>query len=102
MNAIPLSPTMISAIIDDPSKLASPSLLGLSSTTASYILSQGYTRGFRTVFILNACLSAMATIASITMIKHKELTRGDEAELRKEATEEKGGQESKEKGSSVV
>ena len=37
---------------------------------------------FRTLFILNASLAAIATIASITMIKHKNLTRGDEEQFK--------------------
>ncbi|GBE80866.1 hypothetical protein SCP_0305860 [Sparassis crispa] len=41
-----------------------------------------YTRGFRAVFITNASLSAAATLVSVLMIRHKELTRGDEEGLR--------------------
>lgn len=52
---------------------------------ASYVLSHGYTAGFELVFILNACLAAVAAIAGFFMIKHKELTRGDEEKLRAEA-----------------
>lgn len=37
------------------------------------------------MFILNACLSVVATLASVTMIKHKELTRGDEVALKEDA-----------------
>jgi len=90
MNALGLSATAIKAIIDDPtvlgarlsssasSKLAS---LGISDGMAITIL-DGYTRGFRTLFIMNACLAATATLASVFMIRHKELTRGDEDQLR--------------------
>ncbi|KAF8959374.1 major facilitator superfamily domain-containing protein [Flammula alnicola] len=85
MHDLSLSSFIISSIINDPSQLASPSALNISATTASTILNKGYTSGFRTVFILNAALNAVATIASIVMIKHKELTRGDEEELRQEA-----------------
>ncbi|KAH7921437.1 MFS general substrate transporter [Leucogyrophana mollusca] len=89
--SLSLSPSAISTIIDDPTILGSHASdsqlasLGLSPAVASYILSHGYTRGFRSVFILNACLAAVATIASITMIKHKELMRGDEERLKAEA-----------------
>jgi hypothetical protein len=51
------------------------------------ILEKGYTKGFRTVFTLNASFAAIATIASITMIKHKNLTRGDKEELRRQGNE---------------
>ena len=52
---------------------------------ASYVLSHGYAAGFELVFTLNACLAAVAAIAAFFMIKHKELTRGDEGKLRAEA-----------------
>ncbi|KAF8553275.1 hypothetical protein OG21DRAFT_1266446 [Imleria badia] len=45
---------------------------------ASYVLSHGYAAGFELVFMLNACLAAVAAIASFFMINHTELTRGDE------------------------
>ncbi|KAF5321749.1 hypothetical protein D9619_001273 [Psilocybe cf. subviscida] len=86
MNVLDLPPPVITAILNDPSKLASPSTLGISASTASAILSRGYTRGFRSVFLLNASLTAVATIASIFMIKHKDLMRGDEAGLRESAS----------------
>ncbi|KAF8161653.1 major facilitator superfamily domain-containing protein [Crassisporium funariophilum] len=85
MKDLSLPATLINAIVNDPASLASPSTLGISGSTASLILDHGYTKGFRTVFILNACLTAVATIASVTMIKHKELTRADEAQLREHA-----------------
>lgn len=37
--------------------------------------------------MLNAGMSATATLVSVVMIKHKELLRGDEERLRKEAAE---------------
>ena len=77
----------MSTIIDNPSSLASPSTLGIPSSTAGVILENGYTKGFRTVFVLNASLAAVATIASVTMIKHKDLTRGDEEQLKRQADE---------------
>ncbi|RDB20605.1 Efflux pump FUS6 [Hypsizygus marmoreus] len=83
MKHLGLPPSVISSLVDDPSGLTSPAEIGLSLPTASYILDHGYTKGFRSVFILNASLAAVATLASITMIKHKELTRGDEDDLRK-------------------
>jgi hypothetical protein len=101
MNVLDLSPEIITSILNDPSKLASPNTLGISASTASAILSHGYTRGFRSVFLLNASLTAVATIASIFMIRHKDLMRGDEAGLRESAsggparTLEDGGQSEK-------
>lgn len=37
------------------------------------------------MFIVNASLTAIAAIVAFFMIKHKELTRGDEEKLRTEA-----------------
>ena len=52
---------------------------------ASHILSHGYATGFELVFILNGCLASVAAIVSFFMIKHKDLTKGDEEKLRAEA-----------------
>ncbi|KAF8878955.1 major facilitator superfamily domain-containing protein [Infundibulicybe gibba] len=87
MTPLSLSPTLISAIISDPSLLGSPGASGLDASTATEILSNGYTRGFRAIFLLNAALCAFATVVSVVMIKHKDLTRGDEEKLRDEARE---------------
>ncbi|OSX61679.1 hypothetical protein POSPLADRAFT_1046967 [Postia placenta MAD-698-R-SB12] len=102
MSSLGLPSATIKKIVDDPTLLgvrfSSPSdsslaALGITPAMAADIL-DGYTRGFRTVFILNACLAAVATLASILMIRHKELSRGDEDKLRAvaqaELTSEKG------------
>lgn len=85
MSSLSLSSALITSIIDDPSKLAYPSSLGITEATASFILHRGYTRGFRNIFILNGSLTSIAVVASALMIKHKELIRGDEDRLRIEA-----------------
>ncbi|KAJ3853512.1 major facilitator superfamily domain-containing protein [Lentinula lateritia] len=80
----------ISPVIDKPSLLNNPSAissLSISPSQAADILSKGYIKGFRDVFLLNAAMSATATLVSVVMIKHKELLRGDEERLRKEAAE---------------
>ena len=87
MYKLALPSALMSNIIDNPSSLASPSTLGIPSSTAGIILENGYAKGFRTVFILNASLSAVATIASVMMIKHHDLTRGDEEQLKRQADE---------------
>lgn len=87
MHKLDLPSALMNIIIDNPSSLASPSTLGIPSSTAVVILENGYTKGFRMVFILNASLAAVATIASVTMIKHKDLTRGDEEQLKRQAGE---------------
>ncbi|KZT03957.1 MFS general substrate transporter [Laetiporus sulphureus 93-53] len=96
MTVLGLSQSTIKAIIDDPtilgdrlsasssSKLGS---LGVTPSMADDILN-GYTHGFRTVFVMNASLAAVATVASVLMIRHKELSRGDEDRLRAAAKAE--------------
>ena len=93
MTDLSLPQSTIKKIIDDPTILGNRlsnstsgelTQLGVSQEAATHILG-GYTRGFRIVFILNACLAATATLASITMIKHKELTRSDDEEKKLEA-----------------
>ncbi|KIJ64377.1 hypothetical protein HYDPIDRAFT_175698 [Hydnomerulius pinastri MD-312] len=91
LTSLALAPAAIDKIIDDPTVLFSRSSasqlasLGLTPSSAAYALSDGYTKGFMFVFVLNACLAAVATLASVFMIKHKELMRGDEEKLRAEA-----------------
>ncbi|KAF9445948.1 MFS general substrate transporter [Macrolepiota fuliginosa MF-IS2] len=96
MQSLSLPEEVIKRVIDDPSLLSNPSSINISVEQAMTILDQGYTKGFRSVFILNASLSAVATVASILLIKHKDLTRDDDAKLREKGREqssdaEKGG-----------
>lgn len=115
MTSISLPLSTINTIIDNPtligtrysSNSTSNSLASLNLTPSqiTHIL-QGYTSGFRVVFILNACLAGVAVVASITMIRHKELIRGDDEERKAEARremefeeKEKGNEREKEKGS---
>ncbi|KAG5636702.1 hypothetical protein H0H81_007131 [Sphagnurus paluster] len=95
MKSISLPPSLITRIVDNPSSLASPATIGLSPSSAAYILEFGYTKGFKVVFILNAALLAVATVASILMIGHKELTREDDDTLRQSAQEEQEKQDRK-------
>lgn len=97
MTKLNLPASTIKKVIDDPTLLGAFSdptnplrALGVTSADASDILA-GYTAGFRGVFLMNATLAAAATVVSVFMIKHKELTRGDEERLRAEAV--KGGKE---------
>ncbi|TBU58506.1 MFS general substrate transporter [Dichomitus squalens] len=95
MTSLGLASSTISQIVDDPTILgartsASESSLidlGISADIAQRIL-DSYIKGFRTVFIMNASLNAVATMAAITMIRHIELTRGDEEMLKKKAIED--------------
>lgn len=93
MEALSLPEETIKKVIDDPSILANPSVIQLTSEQVMTILDRGYTRGFRSVFILNAGLSAVATITSILLIKHKNLTREDDAKFREAAEGEKRSDE---------
>lgn len=100
MNALSLPEEIIKKVIDNPSGLSNPASLNLSPDQAIEILSQGYTKGFRSVFILNASLSAVATVTSVLLIKHKELTRDDDKTLKDSAKRDsKGSQGDLEKGS---
>ncbi|KAI0366692.1 MFS general substrate transporter [Pilatotrama ljubarskyi] len=94
MSSLGLPSSTISMIVDDPTILGARTSatdstlagLGVSSEVAQHILG-AYITGFRTVFILNASLNAVATLAAIALIRHTELTRGDEESLRKQAAE---------------
>ncbi|KAJ3776769.1 MFS general substrate transporter [Lentinula raphanica] len=85
-----LPSSAITTVIGNPSLLTNSTAiagLDINASQAATILYKGYTIGFRNIFYLNAALSAAATVVSVVMIKHKELLRGDEEELRKEAAE---------------
>ncbi|KAM6503007.1 MFS general substrate transporter [Amanita muscaria] len=73
MLSLKLPPSLISTIIDKPTGLANPDSLGLSQGDAAFVLSQGYNRGFRNLFLVNASLTSLATITSVLLIKHQEL-----------------------------
>ncbi|KAF8440003.1 major facilitator superfamily-domain-containing protein [Boletus edulis BED1] len=91
LSSFSLSPTAITAVVDNPAILgpntpaSTLAPLGLTHAMTSYVLLHGYAAGFELVFILNACLAAVAAIVSFFMIKHTELTRSDEETLRAEA-----------------
>ncbi|THH09774.1 hypothetical protein EW145_g1785 [Phellinidium pouzarii] len=92
MTSLGLTATTISSIIDDPTSLHPA--LAVNSTTNSSITPKiatnvlsGYTQGFRAVFILNAVLTAFSVVVAAGMIRHKELIRKDEPEMRRRARE---------------
>ncbi|KAL9713421.1 hypothetical protein Ac2012v2_003030 [Leucoagaricus gongylophorus] len=95
MRKLALPENLIKTIIDDPAKLSYPASLNLSEEQGFFILDNGYTKGFRLVFILNASLSALATVTSILLIKHKNLTREDDEKFKQEARCQKHKDEEK-------
>ena len=86
MVKLSLPSSTISAVIDDPVSLASNSGIAatLDQATVRAII-EGYISGFRILFIVNAGFAAVATVAGIILIKHKELRRPDEIKLKEEA-----------------
>lgn len=80
MISIALPASTIDAVLAAPTLLSSSARifsLGISSATAGQILS-GYNHGFRIIFLLNAVLSAFATVVSILMVKEVDLSREDD------------------------
>lgn len=88
MAALNLPPSQISQIIDDPVRLHTPASVGASTEIARDILDHGYAKGFSSLFIMNAALTVFATLVSVVMIKHKELSRDDDEMLRQKAIRE--------------
>lgn len=86
MTSLQLDPSAISAIVEDPSLLVAimnsskpaADQYGITPAMARYIIDHGYIKGFKILFIVNACLAALAGFSSIVLIKHTELTRGEE------------------------
>lgn len=120
MTSLGLPAATIDEIIDDPTVLPTLSnpnqtnsstssssdtdanAIHVSASTARSIL-DGYTHGTHAVFILNAALATLCVFVSAAMIKHKELVRADEAEMRRRAREQLraakfGGKEKSDRG----
>ncbi|KAJ7183008.1 MFS general substrate transporter [Mycena crocata] len=88
MTALGISSADIGKIIDKPLLLRSPAEIGLSQAAATDILYHGYIKGFSALFIMNAALGVFATLVSVTMIKHKDLSRGEDEGLDQKAIRE--------------
>lgn len=88
-----ISPASITAIVNNPALLgisgntSELSSLGIVPSEAALILSRGYNRGFKYLFILHACLAVLAALVSFLMVKETSLLRGDEEELRQDASQ---------------
>jgi hypothetical protein len=107
MRQLSLSESTINTIVDDPTVLhsAAYSTNGTASLTrdqALYALNNGFTKGFRDLFVLNASLCAGACVASIVMIKHKDLNRKDDEQLKKESKEAHKSAEDVESGATAA
>ncbi|KAJ7434948.1 MFS general substrate transporter [Mycena latifolia] len=89
MTALNFSASEIERIIDDPALLHSPASIGLSQATATDVLYNGYTKGFSALFIMNACMTVLATIVSVVLIKHKELSREETPPTQQASGEDK-------------
>jgi len=90
MNQLDLPQSTINGILDNPTDIPklsnSGSPFNVSPDNARSIL-DGYTKGFHIVFYLNAALSVACVIITVFMIKHKELIRPDEMEMKRKAEE---------------
>ncbi|KAF7308584.1 MFS drug transporter [Mycena chlorophos] len=78
----------ITRIINDPALLHTPSSVNLTASMAHDALYSGYTKGFSSLFEMDAALTVLATLVSVVMIKHKELTRKDDEVLKQRALAE--------------
>ncbi|KAF7316081.1 MFS drug transporter [Mycena indigotica] len=78
----------ITQVIDDPALLHMPNTINISESTAHSVLYDGYTKGFSALFEMDAAFTVFATAVSVLLIKHKELTRGDDEALRQQAIQE--------------
>ncbi|KAK2464422.1 hypothetical protein APHAL10511_003570 [Amanita phalloides] len=99
LSQVSLPPSVTMAIIQKPAILAHPSQIGVSQADASFILSHGYTYGFRNLFIVNASWAAFATVISASLIKQINLS-GDDETIRQSPSEEQTqiGEESSQNG----
>lgn len=92
MASLLITSASVSAIVDNPALLRISgntddlSSLGIAPSEAALILSHGYNRGFKYLFIMHTCLAVFAAFVSFTMVQEKSLLRGDEEELRQDAS----------------
>ncbi|KAJ3553085.1 hypothetical protein NP233_g12729 [Leucocoprinus birnbaumii] len=75
-------------IIDKPILLSYPSSSNLSPDLFIQILYDGYLRGFKNVFLVNASLSATAFVISFMLIHETDLDREDDSGTPREETKE--------------
>ncbi|KAA1475284.1 MFS general substrate transporter [Dentipellis sp. KUC8613] len=93
MVSLGLASSTIDSIISDPTSLhplltpGNSTLSDSVSPATAHAILAGYTSGYRIVFVLNASLAAMCVVVAAVMIHHKELTRADDAEMRRRARE---------------
>ncbi|KAJ7154928.1 MFS general substrate transporter [Mycena crocata] len=80
MESLHFPESSIGRIIDDPALLHTPAAIGISQDAATDVLLNGFTQGFRALFIMNAALTVFATLVSVVLIKHKELAGAREEE----------------------
>ncbi|KAJ7196484.1 MFS general substrate transporter [Mycena pura] len=88
MTALGVPSSTIAQIVDDPALLHTPATVSMTQATATAILDGGYTTGFHALFEMDVALTVFATLVSVVMIKHKELTRQDDEALRQKAIRE--------------
>jgi len=88
MTALGVPSSTIAQLIDDPALLHTPATVSMTQATATAILDGGYTTGFHGLFEMDVALTVFATLVSVVMIKHKELTRQDDEALRQKAIRE--------------
>ncbi|EIW80164.1 MFS general substrate transporter [Coniophora puteana RWD-64-598 SS2] len=86
LTTLGLSPSTVSTIVDTPS-LLSTNAAGLTAEQTSIALG-GYTKGIRLLFAINTAWSAFALIATIFLIKHQNLTRGDDDQYKDKAVKQ--------------
>ncbi|KAL1747378.1 major facilitator superfamily domain-containing protein [Schizophyllum fasciatum] len=68
-HSLHLPQPIIDRILRNPLLLSTPHGSGLTASQASSLLEHGYTMGYRVVFIVNACLAAVATLAALFLVK---------------------------------
>ncbi|KAJ3568841.1 hypothetical protein NP233_g5449 [Leucocoprinus birnbaumii] len=78
----------VKEIIDKPILLSYPSSSNLSPDLITKILYDGYIRGFKNVFLVNASLSATAFFISFMLIHETDLDREDDSGTQREETKE--------------
>ena len=72
MERIYLPEEIIAVILDEPTSLYSTDL-DIPLESKHHILFNGFVKGFRFIFYLNAALTAVAVLISYVMIRHKDL-----------------------------
>jgi hypothetical protein len=85
-----LAPDVLQRVLDDPTEITSDGIKDVLTDSQREAIIDAFTKGYRTLFIISAALTAIAAVTSFFMIKQYELpSKRSEKEKEKAKEDEK-------------